>query len=316
METAVEPVKNLLIVGGSYFVGRVLVAELLRRTGWTIHVMNRGKRPLRLAGVREIVCDRRDPAAIERELPALDWHAVVDLCAYRPADVSLLLRHLPGTVRQYVFISTATVLQSSSALPMDEDSPTLTAPLPGPGGEYGYQKRLAELEVEKLCGERAIPHVSLRPPFIYGAYNYAPRESYFFDLVARGETIVVPAAPQALFSMVSVWDVAGVCIACLGNERISGRAWIVAPDELVSYDRLIEVLEAAAGKQLDLRRQPPRVIEAKGIPLPFPLTEHLVYSGARLREALPYEYTPFAQGMARTYAWLAQRTAGPAGTRA
>lgn len=301
--------KNVLVVGGSYFVGRVFVEELRRRSGYAIYVMNRGRRPLRLDGVHEIACDRHDPAAIAGCLPSLDWHAVVDFCAYQPDDVALLLCHLPGSVRQYVYISTATVLRSSSALPMDEDTPALTGPWPGPGGDYAHKKRLTEIALAEACRQRGIPHVSLRPPFIYGKYNYAPRESYFFELMAKGESIVVPAPPQALFSMVSVWDVASVCIACLGNEKVFDRAWVVASDELISYDRLIEVLEAASARSLDVRRQPVRVIEAKGIPLPFPLTEHLVYSGARLRDALQYEYMSFFEGLKRTYEWFLRRGA-------
>lgn len=299
--------KNVLVVGGSYFVGKVFVEELQRRDGVAIHVLNRGRRPLRLDGVREIASDRHDGPAIARSLPPLEWHAVVDFCAYQPDDVRLLLGHLPGTVRRYVLISTATVLQTTSALPMDEDAPALTGPAPGPGGDYGYKKLLTELALEELSRERDIRHVSLRPPFIYGKYNYAPRESYFFELMAKGETIVVPAPPQALFSMVSVWDVAAVTIACLDDERVLDRAWIVAPDELVSYDRLIEVLETISGKRLDVRRQPVRVIEAKGIPVPFPLTEHLVYSGARLRHALQYRYMSLLEGMRRTYDWFRER---------
>src|SRR5512139_661153 len=105
-----QALKNVLVVGSSYFVGRVFVEELRRRPGFALHVMNRGRRPLRLDGVREIVCDRHDSTAVRRLLPPLEWHAVVDFCAYRPEDVARLLGHLPGTVRQYVLISTATVL--------------------------------------------------------------------------------------------------------------------------------------------------------------------------------------------------------------
>lgn len=301
--------RNILVVGGSYFVGRAFVEALCRHPGYAVHVMNRGRRPLRLEGVREIVCDRHDAGAL-RQLPPLRWHAVVDFCAYRPDEVTLLLQNLPGTVRRYVLISTATVLRSVSALPMDEDTPALEAPSPGPGGSYGFQKRLAEIEAQRLCRERGIACVCLRPPFIYGAHNYAPRESYFFDLMARGEPIVVPAPPQALFSMVSVWDVAGVCISCLENDRVSGGTWLVANEELISYDRLIEVLAAVSGQPLQIQRQPVRVIEAKGIPLPFPLTEHLVYSGERLRAALQYPYLSLATGMARTYEWFRARAPG------
>ncbi len=296
--------KNLLVVGGSYFVGRVFVEEVRACDGYAIYVLNRGNRPLKLEGVQELVCDRHDTARLSQVLPSLEWHAVVDFCAYDPRDVEILLQHIPGSLQQYVYISTAAVYQNSLTLPMKEDTPKVTGPLPGPGGDYGYKKWLTELKLQELCERKGIPHVCLRPVFIYGKYNYAPREAYFFNLIAKDEPIVVPSPPQALFSMVSVWDVAKICIACLGNEKVSNKAYTVSSGELISYDRLIEVLETITSRSLKVQRQPVRIIEAKGIPLPFPLTEHLVYSGSLLQETLNYQYMSFLEGMARTYNWF------------
>jgi 2'-hydroxyisoflavone reductase len=117
----------------------------------------------------------------------------------------------------------------------------------------------------------------------------------------------VPSLPQTLFSMVSVWDMAGVCIACLGNEKVFNKAYTVSAEELISYDRLIEVLETITSKKLNVRRQPARIIEARNIPLPFPLEEHLVYSGSLLQETLDYQYMSFLEGMTRTYNWFFKR---------
>ena len=138
---------------------------------------------------------------------------------------------------------------------------------------------------------------------IYGKYNYAPRESYFFDLIVKNKPIVVPPLPQALFTVVSVWDVAHICIACLGNERVFNNAYTVSADELISYDRLVEVLEVITSRTLKTTRMPIFEIDAKRIPLPYPLEEHLVYSGSLTREALNYEYMSFLEGMTRTYNW-------------
>ncbi|MFA4910212.1 MAG: hypothetical protein WC649_04135 [Desulfobacteria bacterium] len=52
--------KNILIIGGSYFVGRVFVEELVKEAGYSIYVVNRGNVPLNMEGVHEIVCDRND----------------------------------------------------------------------------------------------------------------------------------------------------------------------------------------------------------------------------------------------------------------
>lgn len=301
--------KNVLVIGGSYFAGRVFVEELLRSGGYTPYVLNRGNRPLNLDGVNEIRCERRDIAKLAQLVPALEWHAVVDFCAYEPGDVAKIVENLPGTVSQYIYISTASVHRNSTALPMREDAPTLDAPLPGPGGDYAYKKLLLEGELRKCCEEKGISHVTLRPVFIYGKYNYAPRESYFFDLIDNGEPIVLPSLPQPLFSMISVWDLARICVACLGNGKVAGKAYMVSADELVSYDYLMEVLEAITAKKYDVRRQPLRLINAAKISLPFALEEHLVYSGARLGEDLNYRYMSFAEGMAKTYEWYSKARA-------
>lgn len=295
---------NILIIGGTYFVGRVFVEELRNRHNYAIYVLNRGNRPLQMDGIQEIVCDRHDASSLRRTVPSLEWHAIVDFCGYEPADISLLMENLGGSVQQYIFISTATVYQNTPSLPMTEDSPKLTGPLPGPHGNYAYKKWLTELKLKEECERRGIVHTSLRPAFIYGKYNYAPRESYFLKLAARDEPITVPNAPQALFSMVSVWDMARICVACLGNERVRDSAYNVASSELVSYDLLIEALERITARKFAVRRQPVRVIEAQRIPLPFPLEEHLVYSGSLLQRVLNYSYMSFQEGMSRTYDWF------------
>lgn len=295
--------KSVLVVGGSYFAGRAFVEALRACGGYAPSVLNRGTRPLGLEGVEEFVCDRHDTERIARIVPARQWDAVVDFCAYRPGEIADLLASLPGSVRRYVLISTATVHRNSLCLPMREDAPMLDAPDPGPGGDYAYGKLLLERELASVCAERDIAHVCLRPAFVYGERNYAPRESYFFDLMARNQTIIVPCAPQSLFSMVSVRDLARICVACVDDENDLDGAYTVCSDELVSYDRLIEVFETISGRKLDVRRQPIRLIHAAGIPLPFPLEEHLVYSGARLKRALGYEYMSLLEGMGKTYAW-------------
>ena len=298
--------KNILVIGGSYFAGRVFVEALLEAGGYVPYVMNRGNRPLRLEGVHEIVCDRHDTAAISRGIEPREWHAVVDFCAYAPGDIATVLQHLPGVVRQYVYISTATVCRYSPQLPMGDHAAKIAGPSAGPEGAYAYDKWLLEGELARCCKDAAILHVILRPAFVYGKYNYAPRESYFFDLIARNEPIVLPMPPQALFSMVSVWDLAQVCIACLANDAVAGEAYAVCGEELVSYDLLIETLESITSRKFDVRRQTVRVLNAARLPLPFPLEEHLVYSGARLTQVLRHRYLSLAEGLARTHEWYRQ----------
>ena len=207
-------------------------------------------------------------------------------------------------MKQYIYISTTSIYEKSYNLPITEDAPKLTGPQKelGPrAADYAYNKWLAEGELEKQCANNNIKYTIFRPAFIYGKYNYAPRESYFFDLITQNQTIVLPDNKLALFTFVSVWDVAGIIIACMGNEKAYNKAFNLSGEELISYRRLVEVLEEITGKRAITRVMSIQAIDNQRIPLPFPLDEHLVYSGRLITADLGFQYTPFIEGMEETY---------------
>jgi 2'-hydroxyisoflavone reductase len=55
------------------------------------------------------------------------------------------------------------------------------------------------------------------------------------------------------------------------------------------------------GKNVSTTRLSLEEIERENVPLPFPLDEHLVYSGERIASVLNFRYTPFMEGMKETY---------------
>jgi 2'-hydroxyisoflavone reductase len=296
--------RDVLVIGGSYFVGRVFVEELLKQAGFRITVLNRGNIPMRMKDVREIVCDRHDTRRMGELLPPARWYGVVDFCGYTPEDIAGTLSVLPDQgLEQYIFISTASVYAPTLELPVGENAPTLSGLLPelGPFAEYAFHKRLAEQELQRRCGRRHLPYTIIRPVFIYGKYNYAPRENYFFDLIEKDETIVLPENSLSLFSLVSVWDVARIIIGCLGNGSALNRIFNASAGELVSYARLMEVFESITGRQLRIEYTDIGEIEARNIPLPFPLHEHLVYAGDLIQTVLEFRYTTLMEGMHETY---------------
>ena len=76
--------KNVLIIGGSYFAGRVLVENIIRDKSYNIFLYNRGRIPLRQKVVTELVGDRNDERRISEVIPSEEWHVLVDFCAYTP----------------------------------------------------------------------------------------------------------------------------------------------------------------------------------------------------------------------------------------
>ena len=61
--------KNVLVIGGSYFVGRIFVEELVKEEDYCIYVFNRGNRPLRLGEVTELIGDREKEDDIRNVRP-------------------------------------------------------------------------------------------------------------------------------------------------------------------------------------------------------------------------------------------------------
>lgn len=290
--------RKVLVIGGSYFAGRVFVEELVKEPDVAVYVFNRGRRPLGIPEVRELIGDREDRRQLTAAIPREDWDAVVDFCAYEPAHIEPVMASLTG-LSQYLLVSTTTVYEKSSELPIEEDAPKLAARQVdlGPAADYGYDKWRSECEVVAQCEQRGWPYTCLRPAIIYGYYNYVRRETYFFDLLRERRPMVIPAEPSALFSFIWVVDMAKLIIRCLGDERTYNQAFNLASDELVSYPRIVGVLEKTVGRSIDAPRVPVATIESEGIPLPFPVEEHLVYSGAKIQRLFGFEYTPFELGI-------------------
>ena len=295
--------KNILIIGGSYFVGRILVEELLQHNDYNIFVYNRGNRPINKKGVTELIGDRNDANGIKQAIPDLQWDALIDFCGYTPQQIEIMLDALPGTVKHYIFISTTTVNQDVFDLPVNEDSVKLDGIQPelGQYADYGYNKWLSECKLKELCQQKNIPETSLRPAIIYGEYNYAPRETYFFDLINDDKTVILPNNELPLYSFVYVVDVARIIIKTIGNTDLFNQAFNISAPELISYKRMIEVFEEISGKKINTRKMSIENINRKGVPLPFPLDSHLIYSGTRIQNLLNFEYTSFVQGMRQTY---------------
>jgi len=266
-----------------------------------------------MASVTELIGNRDHPDQIRNGIPALDWDAVVDFCAYEPAQVSSLLETLPGRVRQYIFISTTTVYAKTSRLPIGEDAAKLMGPQAelGAWGDYGFDKWRSETVVRSECERRAIAHTVFRPAIIYGYYNYSPRESYFFDRLTSRRPIEIPDDSLALFSFIWVVDMAHALIRAMGEPRAFGQAYNLASDELISYRRIVDALGDITGKAVETVALPSSEIDRRGIPLPFPLAEHLVYSGQAARDAFDLTYTPFTTGIRESlkYYLTVQRTA-------
>lgn len=297
---------KILVIGGSYFYGRVFVMEAAKQHDVT--VVNRGTYSMESFGVTQVTGNRGDASLWQAV--TTDYDVLVDFCGYKEGDVANVLEHIAGCIGHYIFISTVDVYQRGLSGYKDESTLLETRRFPGEAGEYIMGKVALERELAQVCGQRDIPYTILRPAILYGPFNYAPRESVFIQLMVQQGLLPRITGADGRFQLIYVKDAAQAVIKCMGNDKAFGQSYNLCGDEVVTYDMLANALLKGAReikkdrKETPIRELPMTVQEAEqqGLPLSFPVTEAEteLCSNERSKAELGMEYISLEEGMART----------------
>jgi nucleoside-diphosphate-sugar epimerase len=289
---------RVLVIGGTEFISLHLVRALLRDRHDVV-VLNRGRQPDRVpTGVKTLVADRKDAAALKRTLGGERFEAVVDI-TYAPTtgdDVRALLAALEGRVGHALFVSTGRVHDHALPIPYDEDTPRTLY-----WGEYAKNKIAGE---DAYLGS-GVPATVVRPTHVYGPLNTRNNETFFFDRLVRGRPVVVPGDGGWLRQFGHVEDLADAMAAILGDRRAFGQAYNVSGEEAITQAGFVELIAEVVKRPLALVHQPPSP-DRKSAPFGQNLVYdcHAVYTTTKIRRELGIRprYT-LASGLAQTFEW-------------
>ena len=293
---------RVLIVGGTEFISLHLLRSL-RRDGHEVTVLNRGRNPGRLpAGVRTIVADRTDHAALHKALVGERVDALVDV-TYAPttgADVDAMLDALTGRVGHALFVSTGRVYDHARPIPFDEDTPRNLY-----WGEYAKNKIAGEDALLRRHQEHGLPVTIVRPTHVYGPLNTRNNETFFFDRLVRGRPILLPDGGGWLRQFGHVEDLADAMATMLGVPAAFGKGYNVSGEEAITQVGFAELIADVIKRPLALVPAP---TPAGGKPAPFGQNLvydcHAVYTTGRVRAQLGIRPRyPLAAGLAQTYEW-------------
>ena len=303
-----------LVIGGTLFIGRALVDQLLER-GDDVVIMHRGKGTPFGNRVGEIQCDRNDVAAVREVLSGTKFDVVYDnvydwqrgTSADQVAAAAIAASKGLG---RYVFTSSVAAYPTGGDY--DEDAPLVASDYPSP---YGVQKAESERALFELYRRQGIPVTTLRPAFVYGPHNPFPRESFFWDRLLASRPIIVPEDGSRTMQWVHVSDVARAAVLSATKDVAIGRAYNLASYPPITQLEYVQLLARIAGREPHLVHIPREQIQQAGGELFAPPFYFGVYldippitaRNDRVRSELGLELTPIEEGLRETYRWYQQQ---------
>jgi 2'-hydroxyisoflavone reductase len=261
---------RLLIIGGTWFLGRTLASDALSR-GWQVTAFTRGRSGEPAAGVDHIRGDRFVAEDLARLASHGPWDATVDTSAYEPGDVTRVLVALADRAGRYVLVSTVSAYRRWPASAVNEDSElwpsrldvtevdhdVVTMPVPI---QYGTLKAGCELAASTAPSGYLI----VRPGVILGPGEYVGRMMTLLGRAARGGRWLLPSPSEQPIQPVDVRDAARFMLDRI--EASDGGAYnLTAPQDFATYGDLISACIAETGGRARAEWVDPDWLSAHGV---------------------------------------------------
>jgi 2'-hydroxyisoflavone reductase len=200
---------KIVILGGTQFIGRHIVQELLAAGHW-VSILNRGHSPDDLPPqVERLRGDRDDGIAGLDAVMGRTWEVCIDVSGYTPRQVRPAAERLATAVRRYIFISAVSVYGDPDVRPVRETHPRLP---PAPedvtditSDTYGPLKVACENIVHQIYADRC---TLLRPQVVVGPDDPRGRLTYWVQRAQQGGEMLAPGDGADHVQVIDARDVA------------------------------------------------------------------------------------------------------------
>jgi 2'-hydroxyisoflavone reductase len=251
---------HILVLGGTSFVGRAVVAEALSR-GHAVTVFNRGSHPTP-HGAAQLIGDRLEPDG-HAALKGQTFDAVLDTWQLDPVAVERALAVLKGNVGHYGYISSISVYdmdQLADGSRVDEASPTVDPKQPGLH-EYMACKRGSEL----AALDAGIPLLIARAGLILGPHEVPTnRLPWWLWRLKKGGKTLAPGPMELGLQYIDVDDLAGFMVSG-AESKLEGIFNTISEPGHTTMGELLTTANVATGGLAQLVWKTPEEILAAGI---------------------------------------------------
>lgn len=249
---------RVLVMGGTQFNGLALVHELAN-TGHEVVILNRGKSEAKLPlGVERVYADRTKPDQMRDVLGSVDVDAVIDVTAYRPEEVELMIEIFRGRIEHYIFISSTVIYAATDLLPITENHPVERGPAQQ---EYGRNKLLCEDILVRAWREQRFPATTVCYSMVMGAGNILPdREQRMFQRLLRDRPILIPGNGRMLQQIGHADDQARAQRMMLCNPRTYGQRYNLTGGDYFTQEGYVDTFSRILDRPAKKRFIPPALM--------------------------------------------------------
>lgn len=210
---------QILVIGGTRFMGKHLVNELLSN-GHSVTIATRGlTSDLFGNSVKRIIFDRTDLNSIRTAFNELHFDIVFDNIAYCSEDVRNLLDHL--SCERYIMLSTTAVYNKVPDTKETHFDPLAEKVIWCDRNVFPYAEMKQQAERALAQQYSAINSVSVRFPFVIGKDDYTKRLLFYIEHIVKQIPMYVDNYEHQMAFVRS--DEAGRFLAYLADRPFSGK---------------------------------------------------------------------------------------------
>ncbi len=310
---------KVLFIGGTGNIS-TSVSKMAIHAGIDLYLLNRGKRPVDLAGSKTIVCDYSKKEIAKEALANHQWDVVVNWIAFTKEDIQRDYELFAGKTKQYIFISSASAYQK----PVSHYLITESTPLKNPYWQYSRDKIACEDELNMLYRERDFPITIVRPSLTYDTVIPVAIGSWddytIVDRMKKGKPIIVHGDGTSLWTITHAIDFGKGLLGLLGHQQAIGQAFHITSDEVLNWNQIYEAVAEAAGVQANIVHIPSDFIVACGAKIDWSAlggdfmagnllgdkAVSVVFDNSKIKRFVPgfQAVIPFKVGIKQTVAWF------------
>lgn len=242
---------KVLFIGGTGNISSAC-SRLAVEKGIDLYHLNRGKVKADIPKkIKSITADIKDKSQTEAALKGYEFDVVVNFIAFKPEDVKQDIELFRGKVKQYIFISSASVYQKVGGHPVITES----TPLYNPYWDYSQDKIHCEEILNNEYRKTGFPITIVRPSLTYDTVIPVAIGSWtdytIIDRMKKGKPVIIHGDGTSLWTVTHSIDFAKAFTGLLGHQQAIGHAFHITSDELLNWNQIYEAVAEAAGAELN-----------------------------------------------------------------